>query len=163
MSLAILYATKYGSTREAAEELTRLVREHGLSEAQIGMLDLARSPALPNADTIVIGAPIYAGTIPKSVSRFVEANMDTLLERRVGLYLSCLYGEERAEKQLADNFPARLVAHSFGQYYVGGRIKLGELRWLDRVIMKRVGGVDHDVDNLNREEIARLAKDVTGE
>ena len=163
MNLATLYATKYGSTREAAEELTRLVRERGLSEAQIGMLDLGRSPALPEADTIVIGAPIYAGPIPKSVSRFVQANLDALLERRVGLYLSCLYGEGRAEQQLADNSPARLVAHSFGQYYVGGRIKLGELRWLDRVIMKRVGGVDHDVDNFNRDEIGRLAKDVAGE
>ena len=163
MNLATVYATKYGSTREAAEELTRLVRERGLSEAQIGILDLGRSPALPEVDTIVIGAPIYAGTIPKSVNRFVQANLDALLERRVGLYLSCLYGEGRAEQQLADNFPARLVAHSFGQYYVGGRIKLGELRWLDRVIMKRVGGVDHDVDNFNREEIGRLAKDVAGD
>jgi menaquinone-dependent protoporphyrinogen oxidase len=161
MNLAILYATKYGSTRDAAAELARLVTESGASDSEVQVIDLARAPALPEATTVVIGAPIYAGKIPKAVSRFVDANLDALLERRVGLYLSCLYGEERAERQLADNFPPRLVAHSFGRYYVGGRVKLGELRWLDRVIMKRVGGVDHDVDTLNAGEIARLAADVT--
>lgn len=160
MNLAILYATKYGSTREAAEELTRLVRERGLSEAQIGLLDLGRSPALPEAETIVIGAPIYAGTIPKSVSRFLDANLEALLERRVGLYLSCLYGEGRAEQQLADNFPPRLITHSFGHYYVGGRVTFDRLRWLDRVVMKKVAGVDHDVDKLRTEEFERIARDV---
>lgn len=159
MKLAILYATKYGSTREVAEEVARLAAESGVDRGRIGVFDLAGYSAMPDAPTIILGAPIYGGTVPRSVRRFLDAHLDELLERRVGIFLSCLYGEERAEQQLADNFPARLVAHSYGRYYVGGRVKVGQLRWLDKQIMKGIGGVSEDVDRIDRGEIARLARD----
>ncbi|MFW5686352.1 MAG: flavodoxin domain-containing protein [Spirochaetota bacterium] len=160
MTLAILYASKYGATREAAEQIAGACIAAGLSQTDVQTLDIARSPDLPEADVVLIGAPVYGGSIPRSVSRFVEANLDTLLERRVGLFLSCLYEDARAEQQLADNFPPRLITHSFGHYYVGGRVTFDRLRWLDRVVMKKVAGVDHDVDKLRTEEFERIARDV---
>ncbi len=161
MRLSILYTTRYGSTRLAAEAIARGCQDQNIEPTEIELRDLREDSSMPSGEVVVIGAPVYGGTIPKAVSRFVEANLDALLERRIGLFLSCLYDDERAEKQLADNFPARLIAHSFGRYYVGGRVELTQLRWLDRVIMKRVGGVEHDVDKSNPEEIRRLIDDVT--
>ena len=160
MRLAILYATKYGSTQLAAEAVARGCEDSGLAPEDIRLQDLRRSSDLPDADTVLIGAPIYGGSIPRAVSRFMESNLDTLLGRRVGLYLSCLYDGDRAEKQLADNFPARLVAHSFGRYYVGGQVEVSRLRWFDRLIMKRVAGIEEDVDRTNPEEVRRLIDDL---
>jgi menaquinone-dependent protoporphyrinogen oxidase len=160
MSVAIVYATKYGSTREAAQMIARRCADAGLPESDISVTKLDRSATMPDASTVVIGAPIYGGVIPTHVRAFLEAHEEALFDRRVALFLSCLYTGDRAEKQLADNFPPRLVAHSFGHYYVGGRIKLSELRWLDRQIMKRVAGVDHDVDNFSDEEIGRIVEDI---
>ncbi|MFW5689884.1 MAG: flavodoxin domain-containing protein [Spirochaetota bacterium] len=160
MSLAILYTTKYGSTRIAAETIARRCAEAGASMPEV--LDVGSLSRLPEVDTIVIGAPVYGGSIPRPMRAFVESHIDGLLDRSVALFLSCLYTGDRAEQQLADNYPSRLVAHSLGRYYVGGRIRLGELRWLDRLIMKRVGGVDHDVDSFNDAEINRLVRDVAG-
>jgi len=162
MRLSIVYSTRYGSTQLAAEAIARGCQDRDIAPAEIELRDLRRESGMPSGEVVVIGAPIYGGSIPKAVSRFVETNLDSLLERRIALYLSCLYDGDRAEKQLADNFPARLIAHSFGQYYVGGRVALTQLRWLDRVIMKRVGGVEHDVDKSNPEEIGRLIDDVSG-
>jgi menaquinone-dependent protoporphyrinogen oxidase len=162
MRLSIAYSTKYGFTQLAAEAIARGCQDRDIAPADIELRDLRAESSMPAGEIVVIGAPIYGGSIPKAVSRFVEANLDALLERRIALYLSCLYDGERAEKQLADNFPARLIAHSFGQYYVGGRVVLTQLRWLDRVIMKRVGGVEHDVDKSNPEEIRRLIDDLSG-
>lgn len=160
MRLSIVYSTRYGSTQLAAEAIARGCQDRDIAPTDIELRDLREDSTMPAGEIIVIGAPIYGGTIPKPVTRFVEMNLESLLERRVGLYLSCLYDGPRAEKQLADNFPARLIAHSFGQYYVGGRVELTQLRWLDRVIMKRVGAVDHDVDKTNPEEIRRLIDDL---
>ena len=160
MKLSLVYTTRYGSTQLAAEAIARGCEDRGIAPAEIELRDLREDSSMPAGEIVVIGAPIYGGTIPKPVSRFVEANLDSLLERRIAIYLSCLYDGERAEKQLADNFPARLIAHSFGQYYVGGRVELTQLRWLDRVIMKRVGGVERDVDKSNPGEIRRLIDDV---
>ncbi|MFW6293734.1 MAG: flavodoxin domain-containing protein [Spirochaetota bacterium] len=161
MRLSILYSSRYGSTQLAAEAIARGCEDRDIAPSDIELRDVREDSGMPAGEIVVIGAPIYGGTIPKAVSRFVEANLDSLLDRRVGIYLSCLYDGERAEKQLADNFPARLIAHSFGQYYVGGRVELTQLRWLDRVIMKRVGGIDHDVDKTNPAEIRRLIDDVS--
>jgi len=160
MKLSLVYTTRYGSTQLAAEAIARGCEDRGIAPAEIELRDLREDSSMPAGEIVVIGAPIYGGTIPKPVSRFVEANLDSLLGRRIAIYLSCLYDGERAEKQLADNFPARLIAHSFGQYYVGGRVELTQLRWLDRVIMKRVGGVERDVDRSNPGEIRRLIDDV---
>jgi len=160
MRLVILYATKYGSTQLAAEAIARGCEDAGLAPEDIRLQNLRSSSELPEADAIVIGAPIYGGSIPRRVSRFMESNLDALLRRRVGLYLSCLYEGGRAERQLADNFPARLVAHSFGRYYVGGKVEVSRLRWLDRLIMKRVAGIEEDVDRTKPEEIRRLVDDL---
>lgn len=162
MKLAILYATRYGATRRAAELLADACLKRGLEQTDVQTDDLTNLRTLPEAQVVVIGAPIYAGSIPKGASRFLDAHVDELMHRRVGLYLSCLYEGERAEQQLADNFPPRLVAHSFGRYYVGGRVEPGKLRWIDRMIMKRVAGVREDVDRLRPQEIERAAAEIMG-
>lgn len=160
MKLAILYATRYGSTRLAAEAVARGVEDRGVPGAQITVEDIRKSTDLPDAETVVIGAPIYGGSIPRFAARFLDTHLAELLERRVALFLSCLYDGARAEQQLADNFPGLLVAHSFGHYFVGGRVAMERLKWLDRYLMKRVGGVDHDVDTMHPEEIERLIGDL---
>ena len=162
MRLAVFYATRYGTTRDVAEAIARRCADAGVPESEIVVSEIGAKTTVPDAHTIVLGAPTYGGSIPRKMSSFVDANLEQLLRARVGIFLSCLYGGERAEQQLADNFPSRLVAHSFGRYYVGGRVVFSQMRWLDRQIMKRVGGVDHDVDNVDDEEIARLVADVTG-
>lgn len=157
MKLAILYATRYGATREVAERIAAGVRDRGGALQDVQLVEVTRgTEPLPEADVCLVGSPIYAGTIPRHLARYVDAHLDALVERRVGLFLSCLYEGSKAEQQLADNFPARLVAHSYGRYYVGGRIDFAGLRVLDRFIMKRVGGVSTDVQKISDAEIARI-------
>ena len=160
MKLAIVYATRYGTTRRAAELMKDACLARGLDQTDVQTHDLTDLRTLPEAPVIVIGAPIYAGSIPKAASRFLDEHVDELMHRRVGLYLSCLYEGEQAEQQLADNFPPWLVAHSFGRYYVGGCVEPGKLRWLDRMIMKRVASVRDDVDKLRPDEIDRAAAEI---
>lgn len=162
MKFSIVYATKYGATRLVAEAIARGCGDAGIEPQEIEVIDVRTASAVPDSDTIVIGSPVYGGRIPAAITRFMESHLDALVERRIGLYLCCLYDGARAEQQLADNFPARLVAHSFGQYFVGGRVDYPRMRWLDRFIMKRVAGIDHDVDTTKESEIRRLIEDLIG-
>lgn len=158
MTLAILYTTRYGSTRSIAETIADRLRD-AFSGVQI--VDVNRRSDLPEADVVLIGSPIYGGSTPRAMRAFVDAHLDELLSRRVGLYLSCFYDGTRAEQQLADNVPPRLVAHSFGAYFPGGTVTFSRLRWIDRLLMKKIAGVNDDVDRRNEAEIDRLVSDVT--
>ena len=157
MRLAILYTTRYGSTRAIAESVADRLRG---SFSDVQVYEVGRKSVLPEADAVLIGAPIYGGSIPRAMQAFVEAHLDELLSRRVGLFLSCFYDGTRAEQQLADNFPPRLVAHSFGRYFPGGTVSFSRLRWIDRLLMKKVAGVTEDVDRRNAAEIERMAGDL---
>ena len=161
MTLAILYATRYGSTRRAAEAIATRCREAGMDASDVCVEEITRSMSVPDADTIVIGAPVYGGRIPKQVTRFLDAHLEVLMRKRIGLFLSSLYAGTRAETQLADNYPSRLITHSFGCYYVGGRIDFDSLNWWDRLMMKRLAGVERSIETTNDEEIGRIVADVT--
>lgn len=158
--IAILYATKYGSTERIAGMIRDGLVARGTPGRDVVLERIDRPASLPDAATVVVGAPIYGGTIPRAARGFIEAHVDELLERRVALFLSCLYEGSRAEQQLADNFPARLVAHAFGRYYPGSRLVLSDLRFFDRLIMKKVGGIERDVDTVKSEEIGRIVDDL---
>jgi menaquinone-dependent protoporphyrinogen IX oxidase len=108
---------------------------------------------------VLIGASVYAGGIQKEVDRFCETFQEELAGRPVGLYLSCLYKGADAERQLADAFPPWLLTHAFGRYLVGGRVRLSELRLLDRVLFTRIAGVKRDVDEVDHQEIERMVAD----
>lgn len=159
MSCAIIYTTKYGATQEVAARIAA-----DLTKAQVEAEAVEVSPKLPlpEAQTIVVGAPIYAGSAPGRITNYLEAHRDKLLSRRVFIFLSCLYEGTRAEQQLADAFPSWLVAHSSGNYFAGGRVDFSKLGFLDRLIMKKVAGVSEDVDRLNPQEIERLVESVRG-
>ncbi len=160
MKLAILYASRYGSTRRAAETIAVRCREAGMDASDVLTEEITRSTPVPEADTLLVGAPVYGGKIPREVSRFLDAHLERLTQERVGLFLSSLYAGTRAETQLADNVPSRLITHSFGCYYVGGRIDFDSLSWWDRFIMKRIAGVEQSVDTTNADELERIVTDV---
>jgi len=153
MSCAIVYATKYGATAEVAFRIANDLKE---AQVEAEAVEVSAKLPLPDAETIVVGAPIYAGTAPGRMTSFLEAQRESLLSKRVFVFSSCLYEGIRAEQQLADAFPAWLVAHSSGNFFVGGRVDFSNLGFLDRLVMKRVAGVSEDVDRLKPEEIGRL-------
>ncbi|MFP4375580.1 MAG: flavodoxin domain-containing protein [Spirochaetales bacterium] len=157
MSCAVIYTSKYGATREVAERIVA-----GLKSGQVDAEAVEAAPKrpLPDAETIVVGAPIYAGSAPGRMTNYLEAQREKLLAKRVFIFLSCLYEGSRAEQQLADAFPSWLVAHSSGNFYVGGKVDFSKLGFLDRLIMKKVAGVSEDVEKLKPEEIDRLVETV---
>jgi len=156
VSIAICYATRYGSTREVAERLA------GRLAGDVRLYDLAdRAPVnLSEVSAVVIGSPVFSGRVPAAVRRFIAGAREELAEREVILYMTSLYSGARAEAQLADNYPAWLVAHCRAKHFVGGRIRLSGLRRLDSFVLRRVGLVSEDIDTISDSSIDELVSSI---
>ncbi|MFO8064929.1 MAG: flavodoxin domain-containing protein [Spirochaetia bacterium] len=158
MTVLIAYATKYGTVRRVAEELQQKLSV----PCDLADLSATPSPEVERYDVVLVGGSIYAGRIRSSVRKFCDRHREVLTNRRVGIFIACLYGEERGKQQLQENFPSWLLAHAFGRYNVGGAVELSRLGLVDRLIMQRVAKVHSDLDNVDREEIDRMVSEVEG-
>jgi menaquinone-dependent protoporphyrinogen oxidase len=156
MNVLIAYASKYGAVQRVSEALCRRV------EVPTTMVNLRVSapPELSPYDTVVIGGSIYAGRILPSVPRFVERRREELLEKRVILFVSCLYEGEKGLEQLREAFPAWLQVHAEGAHNVGGEIILDKLRFLDRLIIQNFAKTEESVRKIDEDAIDRLAADI---
>lgn len=137
MHTLIAYTTKYGATREAATRIAaRLPGETTLHD-----LDTVPSVDLAPYDTVVIGCSVYMGKPRRAARLFGEKHMDTLLQKRVGLYLCCI---QDVEKPLADQlklaFPGRLLEEAVAVNQVGGIVDFTKLKTMDRFIMNLIMG-----------------------
>ncbi len=101
VKVLIAYRSRYGTTASCARALAGMIRPQSV------IVDLARSRAvdLKPFDVVLIGGSIYGGKILPPVRSFCERNRETLLERKVGLFICCFYQGEHAREQLRNAFP----------------------------------------------------------
>ena len=153
MRVLIAFRSRYGTTEACARSLAKQL------EAETECVDLARRSqpdALP-FDVVLIGGSIYGGKIQREVTWFCERNREALLQRRVGLFLCCLYRGERAKAQLKAAFPPWLTAHAFASGLFGGALRHDGLRLLDRILVRGLARTTGDVSTVRTEAIEAMA------
>jgi menaquinone-dependent protoporphyrinogen oxidase len=156
MSVLIAYRTRYGTTGKCAG----LLRDRLSAETHIADLKREREPEIEPHDTVILGGSIYGGTIQQDLISFCEYHREALLERRVGLYLCCLYQGEKARQQIHATYPSWLVAHASLMSSFGGEIEIGQLSLLDRLVVRNLFGYKHDISLLDMGEVERFAQSV---
>jgi menaquinone-dependent protoporphyrinogen oxidase len=149
----VAYRSRYGTTAACARDLA------GRLHADATCADLAkgRAPDVYAFDLVLVGGSIYGGKIQREVSWFCERNREALLERRVGLFLCCLYQGSRAEAQLRDAFPPWLAAHAFSGRILGGELHYDRLRLFDRLLVRSLPHPAGDVSRVHLHEIEALS------
>jgi menaquinone-dependent protoporphyrinogen oxidase len=156
MSVLIVYRSKYGTTAECARELASGIG----GDTEVADLSHARVPPLGGFDTVLIGASIYGGKVHRSVTAFCEREQELLRQRRVGLFLCCLYRGERAAAQLRAAFPEWLAAHAFTQALFGGALRLDRLTLGDRILVRAVQRPLGEVSLVDHRAIGSMAEAV---
>lgn len=76
----VVYATKYGSTREVAQAIA-----DGLG-ADIAIA--SSFPEIDDYDLIVVGSPIYGNDYLSSIVKFIQAHRGVLTSRRVAAFIT---------------------------------------------------------------------------
>jgi menaquinone-dependent protoporphyrinogen oxidase len=154
MKVLIAFRSRYGTTRSCAHQLARLI---GQSASPV---ELSRRGRLEVAsfDLVLIGGSIYGGRIQREVTSFCARERETLLRKKVGLFLCCLLGGEKARQQLDEAFPSWLRAHSFANELFGGELRPARLSVLDRLLVRGLTDSTTDTDLLDRAAVERLAQ-----
>jgi menaquinone-dependent protoporphyrinogen oxidase len=156
VSILIAYRTRYGTT----ERYARLLAERLPGESRLA--DLRHASRLSPGDygLILLGSPIYGGTILPGLGSFCERHREELLSRPVGLFICCLYEGERARAQLDSAFPDWLSLHAFGRWVLGGEVRLDRLNLLDRFLVRRLIRVQRDIAKMRPEAVDPIARRV---
>ena len=77
-SILVGYATRYGSTQQVAEAVAATLRESGL---EVDLQPMREVRTLEGYSTVVLGAPLYIGSLHKDAQRFLSRYRESLTER----------------------------------------------------------------------------------
>ena len=82
-SILVAYATRYGSTQEVAEAVAATLREDGL---EVDLQPMRKVRTLEGYRVVVLGAPIYIGSLHKDAQRFLAQHREALSEQPVAIF-----------------------------------------------------------------------------
>lgn len=72
MKVLIVYETKYGNTKKAAETIGEVIKEAG-NEVTVVKVDAVELDSIKNYGAIVIGSPTYASSQAGSIKKFISS------------------------------------------------------------------------------------------
>lgn len=156
MKTLILYATRHGSTAEAARRIAayfpdcdvkNIAEEHG---------DIAAY------DRILIGSNIRMGTFDRRVRKLLLRDIAALREKVLGFFVCCCF-TENAPTYFQNNVPPQLLEVAEATAALGGELDRKTLRGWDKYVANMVLKADHSrgilhTFSLHNEAVADFAK-----
>ncbi|MDX9846768.1 MAG: flavodoxin domain-containing protein [Tenuifilaceae bacterium] len=155
MKTAIIYATSHGTSEKVAQQIQV---ELG-NNAQLFNLKQNKIIDLTPFKTVVIGGSIHAGQMQGRVKKFCKRNLVELLKKRIALYMVGM-NEPEFEAEFNNAFPELLRNHSISSKCVGGEFLLEKMNFFEKLIVKKVSGVDKRVSKIDEEKIKELVKEI---
>jgi menaquinone-dependent protoporphyrinogen oxidase len=130
--VAIIYATKSGTTRECAELLAKHLHRHDVS-----VFEVSKAPDLEDYDTVVLGFSVRMGRAIKSARKFMKEHGEILARKRASYFLCCGFidcFDEYAKKTI----PTELLASASDVCCFGGHLDPSRVKGFDKIIVKSV-------------------------
>ncbi|MFH1295666.1 MAG: flavodoxin domain-containing protein [Bacteroidota bacterium] len=157
MATLLVYMTSHGCTKKAAN----LIRDLLPGEVRVVNLENSDSPPLDSFDTVIIGGSIRIGTLQKRIKKYCEKNLETLLSKKIGLFICCMFEKEVAMDQLKRNFPEILWQHASALGLFGGELEFEQLNAFERMIINQVANISVDVSSFNEEAVREFAERIS--
>ncbi len=134
MNSIIIYASKYGCTEACVKQLKALL------EGDITLCEInnEKNYDLSLYDEVIIGGSVYIGRINKKLKKFCLKNLNLLVNKKVGLFITCLKEDAEAFQQIITNYPQELIDIAITKDYFGGEIINSKLGFFDRLITNMV-------------------------
>lgn len=154
MKTLIVYATKYGATKQIAE----LLREH-LAGADLADAGKGETASLTGYDCVVLGSPLTAGSIRKEVKAFARQHAGELGGKRLGLFVSGLQGETE-EAYFQQNFPPELLASVRAKAFLGGVFDPARCGFFARKVIKAVAKLDSYTNTIDPARVEAFAREL---
>lgn len=159
MKTAIIYASSHGTTEKVAKQIQNSL---GTDNALLFNLKITKTVDLSLFDTVIVGGSIHAGQMQSRVKTFCKNNMVDLLRKRVGLFMVGM-NEPQFEAEFNNAFPELLRKHAITSKCVGGEFLFEKMNFIEKLIVKKVSGISHNVSKIDDSKISELVYDIKEE
>lgn len=156
MKTLILYATRHGSTAEAARRIAAYFPDCDVKDIARDAYDIAVY------DRILIGSNIRMGTFDRRVRKLLLRDIAALREKVLGFFVCCCF-TENAQTYFQNNVPPQLLETAQATAALGGELDRKTLRGWDKCVANMVLKADHSrgilhTFSLHNEAVADFAK-----
>lgn len=136
-NVLLVYATKYGSTKEIAEAIGKTLEESGLA---VDVKPVGDATSIAGYDAVVLGSALYIGKFMKDAKRFLETNQEELAKMPVAVFASGPMSAEEdmseVDKQLEANLALVPSIKPIATKVFIGAYDPGKLRFPDTLVAK---------------------------
>jgi menaquinone-dependent protoporphyrinogen oxidase len=142
MVVLVIFATKYGSTREVAEAVGQEIG--GVHE--VSVRDAAEVSSLDGADAVVLGSAIYGGHWLEPARKLVDERARELASRRTWLFSVGPIGDppEPDEAGPAGISETLEATGARGHQVFAGKLDYSQLRRIERLMVKALHAPEGD-------------------
>ncbi len=154
MSTLVIYMSKHGCAGKAA----RIIREN-LHDDDVTLVDLKTKPAidLSRYDTIIIGGPVYLGSLQKGLRNFCDKNLPALLTKRIGLFICCMNQGDAACAHYESVFDASLRFRAVAAGIFGGELDFEHLSLIEKSVLGQVVNITASVSRFDEAAVREFA------
>ncbi|MBS4012496.1 MAG: hypothetical protein KGZ97_01880 [Bacteroidetes bacterium] len=154
MKIAVIYTSKYGSTKRVAEKIA------DNCDNAFAFSTLSDIQNIESFDKIIIGIPIYAGSTTRDMRNFLKKNWDAIKPRLFGVFVLCWDEKNYIEfinKILPEKPDDKVILECFG-----GEIDPELLMEFERKVILELTGVSTKTSNIRNEQVVAFAKKIMG-
>ncbi|MFX0015308.1 MAG: flavodoxin domain-containing protein [Promethearchaeota archaeon] len=87
-SILVVYASRFGSTDEIAQEIAEELEKHEIVTYIMNLRDGENIPSLEEFDGIIVGSGVKMGHWTKEAIEFLETNNEALNKKILGIFVS---------------------------------------------------------------------------
>ncbi|WP_239253883.1 flavodoxin domain-containing protein [Listeria ilorinensis] len=133
MKTLILYDSKYGTTERCAQHLAAQIK----CDVDMQKIIPKKNYDLSDYQQIILGTPIYMGKPRKVFTEFINQHLDTLLTKRLHLYICGMQNADAGE-ELKNAYPEELSRHATHKAFFGGEFIFTKMNFFEKLIVKTV-------------------------
>lgn len=133
MKTAIVYYSRYGFSKECANDLSTKLKNH----VDIFNISDNKPDSIDEYDTVILGSSIYFGKIDKKLIEFCTNNARELTNKRIAFFACCATPSEYKTTLLAC-LPKDFVDSIAITECFGGELRKDKMRFKDKMIAKTV-------------------------
>lgn len=136
MKTLILYATRHGSTAEAARRIAARMPNCDVKNIKTDVFQLA------DYDRILIGSYIRMGMFDRKTRALLLKEIAVLREKTLGIFVCCCF-TENAQTYFQNNVPPQLLETVQATAALGGELDRKKLHGMDKYVANMVLKADH--------------------
>jgi len=162
MKIAIIFASKYGTTEKVAGLIAEKL--NGSNEVTLIPLKDHSHPDISGFEFVILGTPVYAGQANKKMKAFCATNETVLLQKKTGLFVCGMEIEpSKRDKELEDAYPIALRNEAKAVGFLGGAFLFEQMNFAERFIIKKIAKTDKTVHRILTDAIDDFIKKIQEE